>query len=201
VYTTACDQARWIDALFRGHYLSESSRDAILDSAQTVGYGWFKGENTRFGDTACYMTGRAPGYASFVLYLPGSEISVIVLSNVYSSATTTIGYDLAAIALGLPYEPFHLMKPVPILVGSNQYTGSFLFAADFYQPNAVITLAPNRKELSLAWPSGEASALIPIAKDHFLDRSYWQSVVIMRNPTGQANALLYGGFQGGAVSQ
>jgi CubicO group peptidase (beta-lactamase class C family) len=51
------------------------------------------------------MNGRAPGFASYVLYVPDEKLTVIVFSNIYSSAPTAIGDDLAAIALGKPYEP------------------------------------------------------------------------------------------------
>jgi len=32
---------------------------AVLDTSLRVGYGWFKGINKRFGQTAYYMNGRA----------------------------------------------------------------------------------------------------------------------------------------------
>lgn len=72
VYTTATDQAQWVDKLFRGKALSASSRDAVLDTSQRVGYGWMKSENKRFGEVAYYMNGRAPGFASFsICQVPG----------------------------------------------------------------------------------------------------------------------------------
>lgn len=51
------------------------------------------------------MNGRAPGFTSFVLHLPRSNLTVVVLSNIYSSATTDIGNDIAAIVLHKPYKP------------------------------------------------------------------------------------------------
>jgi CubicO group peptidase (beta-lactamase class C family) len=98
VYLTARDQALWVDSLFRGSILSPSSRGIVLDSLPRIGYGWFRGTPTRLGAPAYYMNGRAPGFSSFVIYFPTERITVIALSNVYSSATTEIGYDIAAIA-------------------------------------------------------------------------------------------------------
>jgi CubicO group peptidase (beta-lactamase class C family) len=60
VYTTAGDQARWVDTLFNGHALSAASREAVVNNPTGIGYGWFKRENKRFGETAYYMNGRAP---------------------------------------------------------------------------------------------------------------------------------------------
>src|ERR1700722_3989317 len=85
-YTTASDEARWVEGLFQGRQLSASSREAMLDTSVRVGYGWFKGLDKRFGETVYYMSGRAPGFASFVLYLPSARMTVVVLSNIYSSA-------------------------------------------------------------------------------------------------------------------
>src|SRR5208282_5809466 len=47
VYTTAGDEARWVDALFRGRQPSASSREAVLDTSLRVGYCWFKGPDQR----------------------------------------------------------------------------------------------------------------------------------------------------------
>lgn len=198
-YTTAGDAARWIDTLFRGNLLSVSSREAALDTSLRVGYGWFKSQNKRFGETAYYMNGRAPGFASFVLYLPQAQLTVVVLSNIYSSATTTIGNDIAAVSLGLPYKPFHVREPAPDSTELKTCTGTFQFGPDFYQPNAKLILKVNDSELSLRWPSGDDSALIPVDRDYFLDRSYWEEVKIERDALSQPSALVYGHFHGKAL--
>jgi len=112
---------------------------------------------------------RAPGFASFVLYLPQAELTVIVLSNVYSSVPTTIGYDVAALSLGLPYERFQLREPAPDTAELKTCTGTFQFGPAFYQTNAELNLAASGAELFLRWPAGGASPLIPIARDHFVD--------------------------------
>jgi D-alanyl-D-alanine carboxypeptidase len=201
VYTTAGDEARWVDALFSGHVLSASSRAAVLDTSMRVGYGWFKSDNKRFGETAYYMNGRAPGFASFVLYLPHAQTTVVVLSNIYSSAPTTIGYDAAALSLGLPYEPFHVRADVPGPTELKTCTGTFEFGPDFYQANAKVAVFANGQELSLRWPSGDVSALIPLGRDHFVDRSYWEEVKIERDSSGKPAALVYDHFHGTASSQ
>lgn len=200
VYTTAGEEARWVDALFRGHQLSASSREDVLDTSVRVGYGWFKGENQRFNQVAYYMNGRAPGFASFVLYLPQAQATVVVLSNIYSSATTTIGYDIAALSIGLPYEPFRFRVPAPSATELKTCTGTFQFGPDFYQPNAKLAVMANGRELSLRWPSGGDSALIPLARDHFVDRSYWEQIKIERDASGRPVTLVYGHFEGRAPS-
>ena len=200
VYTTADNAARWVDALFLGHILTAASREAVLDTSMRVGYGWFKSESKRLGKTAYYMNGRAPGFASFVLHLPDAQTTVLVLSNIYSSATTTIGYDIAALSLGLPYEPFHFKVPAPSPAELKTCTGTFQFGPDFYQANEKVALIARGQELSLRWPSGDVSALIPLGRDHFVDRSYWEEVKIERDASGKPSALIYDHFHGTASS-
>ncbi len=195
-FTTAHDEARWVTSLFTGHAMSPASRAAVLDTSMRVGYGWFKAQNKRFDQMAYYMNGRAPGFASFVLYLPDRQLTVVVLSNIYSSATTDIGSDVAAIALGLPYKPFRIADPPPSAAELKSCTGTFLFGSDFYQPNASLILTTNLTELSLTWPSGDISPLIPVAIDHFIDRSYWEDVALERDSSGKPAVLSYGRFKG-----
>lgn len=200
VYTTANDEARWVDALFNGHALSATSRDAVLDTTMRVGYGWFKGELKRFERTAYYMNGRSPGFSSFVLYLPDARITVILLGNIYSSATTPMGYDIAALSLGLLYEKLNFMDRAPSAAQLKACAGTFQFGPDFYQANAKVTLIANGRELSLRWPSGDLSALLPVERDRFVDRLYWQDVRIERDSAGKPIALVYDRFRGTASS-
>jgi hypothetical protein len=198
-YTTAADEERWIDQLFHGDRLSAASRQAVLDPSVRIGYGWFKGPDKRFGETVYYTNGRAPGFASFALHIPGSRTTVVVLSNVYASATTAIGYDVAALALGLPYEPFRIQEPAPGAAELKKCEGTFAFGSDFYQPNAALTAVAEGRELRLRWPSGELTSLIPMGRDRFMDRSYWVEVRFERDAAGSPVLLVYDKFRG-AVS-
>jgi hypothetical protein len=77
-------------------------------------------------------------------------------------------------------------------------TGTFQFGPDFYQANAKVSTVANGKDLSLRWPSGDVSPLIPLVRDHFLDRSYWEEVKIERDASGKATTLVYDHFRGTA---
>ncbi|HTT24188.1 MAG TPA: serine hydrolase domain-containing protein [Candidatus Sulfotelmatobacter sp.] len=194
VYTTVSDAARWVDTLFSGSFLSPASRGLVLDTSTKVGYGWFRGQNKRFGETAYYMNGRAPGFSSFVLYMPGPKMTVAVLSNVYSSATTTIGYDLAALSLGQHYQSLHIRNIGPRAL--KRCIGTFRFGADFYQANATVSLVVLDEGLEMHWPSAETSILIPLGDDRFIDRSYWADVKIERDVSEKTVALIYDQFRG-----
>ncbi len=198
-YTTVGDAMRWVDTLFLSGFLSPASRDLVLDTSPRVGYGWFRGQNKRLGETAYYMNGRAPGFSSFILYAPGSKLTVVVLSNIYSSATSTIGYDLAALALGQRYQSFHLAKNATAAL--RRCIGTFQFGPDFYQANATVSLVARRLELAMRWPSGETSVLLPLGSDRFVDRSYWTEVKLERDASGAPAALIYDQFRGTALHQ
>ncbi|PYT69946.1 MAG: hypothetical protein DMG39_17310 [Acidobacteria bacterium] len=199
VVTTVMDESAWVDRLFGRKFLSASSREALLDSSLEVGYGWFKRVNKRFDEMTYSMNGRAPGFASFVLYLPREKVTVVVFSNIYSSATTAIGYDIAAIVRGLPYETFHTSDPPPSAAELGTCTGTFQFGRDFYQPNAQVALVTEGHELTLRWPEGSLSPLIPVGRDQFVDRAYWEQVKVERDAKGEPMGLAYGSFHGSAV--
>jgi hypothetical protein len=96
----------------------------------------------------------------------------------------------------LTYERFQLRVDAAKPRELKTCTGTFQFGSDFYQANAKVTLTATGRELSMHWPSGESSALIPLGRDHFVDRSYWEEVTIERDPSGQPTALAYGHFRG-----
>ena len=52
----------------------------------------------------------------------------------------------------------------------------------------------------MRWPSGYASAPIPLAPDHFVDRASWEDVAIQRISSGRPDTLLCDQFQGRAAS-
>jgi CubicO group peptidase (beta-lactamase class C family) len=199
-YTTAKDVATWIDALFAGKALSARSTAAVLNPMHTVGFGWFRRRLDRFDEVAYYMNGRAPGFASFAMYLPKERLTVVVLSNIYCSATTSIGFDLAAIELGKAYQAFRPSREDPAPERLAASTGTFRFGSDFYASNAELRLVASAGALSLEWPGGSTSPLIPLDADGYMDRSYWENVRIVRDAGGKATGLQYGEFTGVRVS-
>jgi CubicO group peptidase (beta-lactamase class C family) len=199
VVSTAADAARFVDALLAGRFLAPASREKVLDASTRVGYGWFRTSSERFASPICYRNGRAPGFASFVLYLPREQTIVVVFGNIYSSATTAIGYDVAALALGLPYARFEPRKTPLVSAELGTSLGAFRFGPDFFLPEARVALVASGSELAMRWPSGDLSPLIPAGRDHFVDRSYWEQVEIERDAAGLPSAIRYGHFRGRAA--
>jgi len=55
-------------------------------------------------------------------------------------------------------------------------------------------------ELFMHWPSGDISPLIPLGRDHFVDRSYWEEINIERDTTGLPITVVYDHFRGNVTS-
>ena len=182
-YTTASDEARFMHQLFQGKLISSAAQRALLEVDPRTGYGWVRSVDARFGEDAYHIDGRAPGFASFVMWLPKEKLTVVVLSNVYASSTSNIGFDLAAIALELPFVPFRLAQGDTC---AQPCEGTFRFGVDFYQPNANLQLTRDGKDHFLRWPSGESTPLIPVGHDQFIDRAYWEDIENRTERRGQA---------------
>ena len=119
---------------------------------------------------------------------------MIVLGNIYASSPTTIGFDLAALAMGRPYEPLKLPTGAPPRL--TELEGKYAFGPDFYQPNATLQLSLERDGAVLRWANNSTSALIPSEADKFIDRAYWVPVAVRRDAAGQIDGLTYDHFFG-----
>lgn len=194
-YTTAADELKFLRGLFRNDFLKPRSRDAMFDLGSRTGYGWFKSTNGRFGPLVYSMNGRAPGFASAMIYIPKERLLVVALSNIYASVPAEMAAEIAAITLGKPYNSLNLKTKIDH-ASLDGLPASFRFPKDFYQPNALVRLSANEARVTLHWPTGDTSALIPTAKDKFIDRSYWVPVEIERDAAGQIMKLKYDRFEG-----
>jgi CubicO group peptidase (beta-lactamase class C family) len=196
IVTTTSDELRLVHALFDGNFIHSRTQRRLLETTPRVGYGWFRSVSTDFDAPTYYMNGHSPGFGSYVLHIPRKALTVIVFSNIYSSAPSEIGDGLARIALGLPHQRFHFLAKAPTPV---ERSLQFRFPADFYQPNAEMTMFSRNGDAFLRWPNGNSSPLIPIAADEWVDRSYWEHVRLSRDPAGMPIALCYDRFRGELV--
>lgn len=196
IVTTTSDELHLVHGLFDGNFIHARMHGRLLETAPRVGYGWFRSDSKEFDAPTYYMNGRSPGFASYVLHIPREALTVIVFSNIYSSAPSDIGDGLARIALGLPNETLHLLAKAPKPI---ERPLQFRFPVDFYQANAEMTIFSHNGDIFLRWPAGNASPLIPTGADEWIDRSYWEPVRLDRDPSGVPTALYYGRFRGDLV--
>jgi CubicO group peptidase (beta-lactamase class C family) len=198
-FTTAADELKFVHGIHDGDFVKPALRHLVFDPATQGAYGWFKSDSSRFGERVYSMNGRSPGFASALVFIPKERVTVVALSNIYASAPGEIAEEVAAIALGRQHEPLNLQTAVDA-ASLPGLPARFRFPADFYLRDAVVRIAAAEGRVRLEWPNGRVSALIPTSRDHYVDRSYWMPVEVVRDDSGHVSQLKYGHFVGQPVN-
>jgi CubicO group peptidase (beta-lactamase class C family) len=103
LYSTVLDLHRWSQAIDSGKLISkESLAEMFTPVKDNYGYGWFI--DKQFDRLHIYHGGGINGFSTAFARYPEEKLCVAVLCNVMPSAAGTVARDLAAIALGEPYE-------------------------------------------------------------------------------------------------
>ena len=113
IISTPSDLLKWNNAVFSGKLISKKSLElatspVTLNSGEKTyyGYGWFiKNVN---GGTSIEHSGRISGFRANALYMPQQDIFVVVLTNCSCFPLDGLTTEIAAIAIGKPYDK----KPV-----------------------------------------------------------------------------------------
>ncbi len=107
--STVDDLHTWYRALAAGKVISaESLKKALaptkLNSGKTIDYGFGLGTGNVQGSPSYGHNGGINGFLSSSVYLPKEEIFVVTLTNCDCSPLGDLDAELAALALGKPYE-------------------------------------------------------------------------------------------------
>ena len=178
IYSTAGDLFRFHRALQDGSLLKP---DTLTQSYgferkdRTVGMFWF--HRQRFGHRSVYVNGSSPGFKTHFERFIDDDATVVVLSNLYIAAPSTIAEDLGAMLFD---QPVNRDVPRPIHVNGadlKRFAGTFRFGDDYFVKDAVVRVEPQPDHLDLNYPAtGFSIALIPIEGDRFFDRNFWSFV-------------------------
>lgn len=115
--STADDLLRWMRALAQGKVVGRDGFEqmtaavANVAGASTHPYGFGMYIWQVRGNKMVGHTGQIDGFASALAYLPGRDITVVVLANDDNFDARTMARRLAAIALGQPYADPVALKP------------------------------------------------------------------------------------------
>ena len=191
IYSTTGDVSKWLQEVRHGNLLSERSRNAMFGTND--GYGWWTVVSKKINERVYGVGGRTTGVSSFMEYVPSSDTTVMILSNMEHDANPVILPEVPPLLLGKPYQAFDY-KPVPPAVVGHP-SGSFVFGKDFVRPGATLSLVSDANGVTLIWPQRKAP-LLPIAKDKFMDRYYWTVATIVRGKDGNPIAMDYGKIRG-----
>ena len=187
--STAGDLCTFAGAVFQGKLLQPSSRAKIMESRGVFPYGWTDRE--RFGRKAKAVGGRSPGFIANLEYFLDDGTCIAILTNSYSSVGQVIAPDISALALGQQAEPPSIgyLRPRPGQL--TEFTGRFQMPANYYLPNALLTLEDRSLYLHAAWEIGLVTVLYPAGGDDFVDRTNWALVRFTRDAEGRVTGFTY----------
>ena len=178
IYSTADDLLRFHRALQSGSLLKPETLKQSYGferKDRTVGMFWF--HRQRFGHRSVYVNGSSPGFKAHFERFIDDDATVVVLSNLYIAAPSTIAEDLGAMLFD---QPVNRDVPRPIHVNGadlKRFAGTFRFGDDYFVKNAVVRVEPQMDHLDLNYPAtGFSIALIPIEGDRFFDRNFWSFI-------------------------
>ncbi len=98
MYTTTRDELRFVQDVFGNGLLRAETRASMFDQPHCERcYGWIREDDKTTG-RAYVASGEAPGFSAFVMHVPASNATVILLGNIQSSQTATLGRAVAAAA-------------------------------------------------------------------------------------------------------
>jgi CubicO group peptidase (beta-lactamase class C family) len=195
LYSTVEDLYKWDRALYTEKILKKSSLDKMFTKHVdgSIGYGWFIGR--RFERNVIRMNGRSPGFQGEIHRYVDDDACVIVLGNNYSGTASFMINDIAAIAFGEKYEVMSVMKAMKLDPKiADSYVGRYQGDANFFRPNAVLSIERQDDHLALNyWGSGPVP-LTPLSIERFYDRTFGASVSFVKDAKGEVTHFVYKGF-------
>ena len=187
------DLLRWNRALHEGRVLKDETYRRMITpvgraAAPAIGYGFGLYTGTVRNRPALRHNGGIFGFASSMYYLPGPDITVVVLENDDVSNTgdsaDTIARRLAAMALG---DPYPAPVAVPVEAAALQAAeGVYRFDGDVVRILRVVD-----GKLTAQRGNSPRTALIPIAADEFLYDNGFDRLKLQRDPTGRISGVLF----------
>ena len=189
VVSTADDLLSWMSALRTGTILSDQSRQKLLRN-----YGDGYGLGIGVGRTRIGHDGRTAGVSAAADWYPGSDRTVIVLSNVQTGAMDQIRAGLAAIADGRAAAPLRLRGTVDASRVSDhgwltparrrQLVGSYRFG-----PDLVVHISERNGQLRAAANSGFGTALVPMEEGILFNRALYANIGAAQTGDGAVQEL------------
>jgi CubicO group peptidase (beta-lactamase class C family) len=194
LYSTVEDLYKWDRALYTEKLLKRSTLDQIFTKHvdDSIGYGWFI--SRRLNRHCIRINGRSPGFQGEIHRYVDDDVCVIVLGNNYSGTASFMVNDVAAMVFGEPYEVMSAMKMVkldPKVAAA--LVGRYQSDANFFRPNAVLSIERQGEHLGLNYWGSGAVPLTPLSETKFYDRTFGASITFARNERGEVTHFIYQG--------
>ena len=193
--STVDDLLKWNRALHEGRVLADADYTRMITPvghAIDNNYGFGIGRDSVRGHTMLDHNGNIPGFASALAYIPGEDISVVVLQNIEENeghdAPDAIARKLAAVALGKPY-------PVPVAIAVDPVALKQVEGVYPVDGNSARVLRVVDGDLTAQRTGGQRRTLMPIGKDEFLYDDGLTRFTIERDAAGAVAGMRF--FAGG----
>jgi CubicO group peptidase (beta-lactamase class C family) len=191
--STVDDLLKWNRALHEGRVLHSDTYARMVTpvgAAVQAHYGFGIELATVQGQPMLDHSGGIFGFESMLDYLPGPDISVVVLQNNDSNddfkGPDMIARKLAAAALGKPYPG---ATPVEVAPGElAQFEGVYRIDARTARVLRVVD-----GHLTAQRTGGDRSVLVPIAADEFLYGDGLNRISLLRDTAGTVTAMRFFG--------
>jgi CubicO group peptidase (beta-lactamase class C family) len=187
LYSTVDDLYRFDRALNTDAVLKASSRQKYFVEDRGNRYGWYIGK--RLGHRVMSGKGRSPGFTAELDRFPDDDITIILLTNSYSTvAQDPVAGALAEIVFGEQPQPpaIHAAAmPQPALAS---YAGVYQYGPEYFSPNAKFTLTAEPGYLLLEL-GDLRTPVVPLLGNDFLERNFFGHVVMSKDAKGTVNGL------------
>jgi CubicO group peptidase (beta-lactamase class C family) len=187
LYSTVDDLSRFDRALNREVVLKKATCQAYFVEGEGNRYGWYIGR--RLGHRVMSAKGRSPGFTAELDRFPDDDLTIILLSNSYSTVLQDpIAEALAAIVFGQrPVPPsMHRVDVPPSVLAS--YAGEYQYGPDYFAPDAKFELSVEPGYLLLRLGDSR-TPLVPLQPTEFLDRKFFGRVVMEKDSSGAVIGL------------
>ena len=190
LYSTVDDLLRLDRALNSDIVLKKATRDRYFVEGKGNRFGWF--QRKRGTHRVMSSNGRSPGFTAQLDRFPDDDVTVIVLSNSYSTVSQDpIATGLGAIALGEEPEKAPQLRPASVSQTLlNSYAGDFQYGSDYFVPDGKVTVTAQSGSLLMALGSFR-TPLVALSENEFLDRNFLAHVVFTRDVGGGVTGLKY----------
>jgi len=187
LYSTVDDLYRFDRALNGDAVLKASTRQKYFVESPGNRYGWYI--RKRLGHRVMSLTGRSPGFAAELDRFPDDDVTIILLSNSYSTVSQDpIAGALAGIVFGQQPLPPALHAVAISQATLASYAGAYQYGPEYFAPNAKFTLTAESGYLLLEM-GDLRTPLVPLTANDFLERNFFGHVVMSRDAGAAVNGL------------
>lgn len=184
--STVEDLCTWTRALHSGKVIKpESLKKAmtpcILPDGTNTHYGYGLQTGNLLGSLTVEHSGGIHGFLSDLVYLPGEDVCVAVLTNCDCHPPKDLADKLAALAIGKPYEPAAIQMDAGSM---EQYTGVY---ENEKKEQRVISI--ENGQLYSMRTGGSRYRIIPFATDQFFFEGSFARVRFVREKSGSKKVV------------